>query len=121
MHNFYASYEELMKLITDSENMIHNFTANVNIIDVLKELNIALTWCEILGVEYNVTDKEIIENLNPQISNWVSLNRPYYEQRIDKWNFHIESKRCLSIINKINNVIYDKYIDLIISQIKRIC
>ncbi|KGP82028.1 MULTISPECIES: P-loop NTPase fold protein [Paenibacillus] len=66
-HNFYSSESQVEVMIDNTRSYIRNLKGNEKITDIIANLTSALSWCEVLSVNFGISENEIIELIQPNI------------------------------------------------------
>lgn len=64
----------------------------------LRSLYFGNLWCEVLSIEFGVSNEDILNNVKNNISNYIDLEKSISQNDIDLWDFNIESEEARNII-----------------------
>lgn len=117
--NFFSSEQDILELIVNTRNYIKNLKGAEPIEDIISRLSTAFAWCDVLSVDFEISESEIIDYIKNNISNRIDLTKNVYQNEIDLWHFHIESKEGLKVIKSINEALKIEYYNNLLELINK--
>jgi len=118
--NFYSSEEEILELITSSKDYIDNLVGTENINEIFSNLSIVFPWCQILSIDFGISNEDIIYKMKTNISNHINIEKTVYKNKIDFWNSPTEGTELFSVSESINESIEIAYFNDLLKQIKEL-
>lgn len=115
--NFYSSEQEILTVIEHSRNYIKNLDKDEGIESIISTVLAGFTWSEILGIDFGISNEEIISLAKENISNSIDLQKFIHENELHLGNFSRESKNAEPLIRSVNKVIQTEYYDQLIKII----
>jgi len=116
--NFYSSEQEIVKFIDNSREYIKNLKGTERIEDIVSNLQTALPWCDILAVNFGISNEEIVKKIKMNISNHIEVEKSIDANKIDFWRANVESEEAKDLFKLINETIKVEYYDQLIARIK---
>lgn len=115
---FYSSEQEILEVIDHSREYIRNLNGNEPMEDIISNLSSAFGWCEVLSVDFGISNEEILILVRNNISNKIDIEKSIYQNEIDFLPFHIDSEKAKNVFKSINEAIKVEYYDRLIKRIK---
>ncbi|MBU8757310.1 KAP family NTPase [Priestia megaterium] len=115
--NFYSSEQEILKVIEHSREYIKNLDKNENLSNIITIVLNGFAWSEVLGIDYGISNEEIIALARENISNGIDINKQIHENEIHLGSFNRESKNAEPLIRKLNKFIKTEYYNQLIKNI----
>ncbi|NCT38073.1 hypothetical protein GTW56_18415 [Bacillus sp. EB93] len=116
--NFYSSEKEILRMIENTKAYILNLNGTEKVDDIITHLSIAFTWCEVLSVDFGMSNEGILKNIKGNVSNRIELEKSQYQNEVDTFQFHSESKKGGELTRAINDTIKMEYQKQLIQKIK---
>ncbi|HDX9591010.1 TPA: hypothetical protein ROX98_004081 [Bacillus pseudomycoides] len=107
--NFFSSEQEIRDVIEHSREYIRNLNGTERMEDIISRLSTALAWCEVLSVDFGISNEEIVIFVKNNIYNSVDLEKNFYQNEIDLWHFHIESKEAKNVVKSMKRLLEVEY------------
>lgn len=117
-NNFFSSQEEVVEIISHSRDLIRTLDGTENLVEFVSELGIAMTWCDILSIDFGFDNEEIVTALNKNIDNSIDIEKTISQNEISTIYVHIDSRRGSELITMINTKIKAKFIIKLLSEIQ---
>jgi hypothetical protein len=116
--NFFSSEQEILEVIDHSKEYIRNLNGTERIEDIVSNLNNAFAWCEILSIDFGISNEEILDMINTNISNSIDIEKTISENELDLWHFHtIESEEAKMVFHSASKALKVEYFDQLIKRI----
>lgn len=116
--SFYSSEQEILEIIENTREYITNLDGTEPMDDIISKLNTAFAWCEVLSVNFGISSEEIVKLVGENIPNKIDLTKSSYQNKIDLWDFHVESEEARKVVNSINEALKIEYYNLLVKQIR---
>lgn len=116
--NFFSSEQEILELIDHTRAYLKKLDGNEPLDDIISRLSTAFAWCDVLSVDFGISDKEILNYLKNNISNRIDLEKNFHQNEIDLWHFHIESDKALKVVKSINEELKIEYYNQLLERIR---
>lgn len=116
--NFYSSEQEILKVIEYSREYIKNLDGTEEVDVIISTVLTGLEWSEILGIDYEISNEEIITLIKENISNRIDIHKLVYENELHLGSFNREYKNAAFLIETINKLIQIEYYNQLIRGIE---
>lgn len=116
--SFYSSEQEIVEVIDHSRDYIKNLNGTERLEDIVSNLHTAFPWCEILSIDFGISNEEIVNMVKTNISNHIKIEKSIHENEIEVWQFHVGSEDARNVFKLINEAIKVEYFNQMIKQIK---
>ncbi|NRG35062.1 P-loop NTPase fold protein [Niallia circulans] len=116
--NFYSSEQDILEIIDNTREFIRNLNGTESMDNIISKLNTAFAWCEVLSVDFGISIEEIIKLVGRNIPTKVDLTKSSYQNGIDLWDYHIESKEAGKVVKALNEVLKVEYFDQLVNKIR---
>ncbi|MGJ3194724.1 P-loop NTPase fold protein [Peribacillus frigoritolerans] len=117
--NFFSSEQEILEVIDHCCEYLRNLNGSEPMKDIISRLSTGFTWCEVLSIEFGVSNEDILNNVKNNISNYIDLEKSVYQNDIDLWDFNIESEEARNIIISIKEALKIEYYEQLIKRIEK--
>ncbi|MFJ7681136.1 hypothetical protein [Peribacillus butanolivorans] len=115
--NFYSSEQEILNIIEHVRKYIKNLNGTERMEDIISRISAAFEWCEVLSVDFGISNEEIVDLVSKNNSNRIDIAKSSYQNEISLLDFHVESKEARKVINSINEALNVEYYDQLIKRI----
>jgi KAP family P-loop domain len=116
--NFYSSEQELKDLIAYCRKYLKNLNGTEPLEDIVSTINTGFTWCEVLTIDFEINIDDILRDIKKHITNYIDLEKHFYQTGIDLWRLHIESEEAKKVIKSINEALQIEYCKQLLEKIK---
>lgn len=116
--NFYSSENDILEIINHTREYIKDLNGTEKMDDIINKLNTAFSWCEVLSVDFGISNTEIVGLMNRNISNKIDLSKNSYQNQVNLWDFHVESEEARKVIKSVNEALKVEYYKLLLNQIR---
>ncbi|QQZ58944.1 hypothetical protein JI735_19645 [Paenibacillus sonchi] len=96
-HNFYSSDQEILGVINRTVERIKQLNGSESINEIIFEVSTAISWCEILSIDFDLSNEEILESIKKNIKKKVDVD----QNEFNIWEFHTDSPKALSLVESI--------------------
>ncbi|WP_216827861.1 KAP family NTPase [Alkalihalobacterium elongatum] len=117
--NFFSSEQEILELIDHARNYIKNINGNESIEEVISRLSTSFAWCDVLSVDFGISNEEIVTNVKNNISQSIDIEKNAFQNEINLWHFHIESEEALKVVRLINEEFKIEYYNQLLQRIEK--
>lgn len=116
-HNFFSSEDEILDTISNARNYISSLNGTEQIEDIILYLSTAFTWCEVLSVDFGISNEEILSLVSRNISTKIDITKDIYQNVIGSWGIRTESYKANIVVELINERIKIEYYNQLLKQI----
>ncbi|VTR22846.1 Uncharacterised protein [Actinobacillus pleuropneumoniae] len=114
-HNFYSSESEILAVINSTKEQITNLTGKEDIEYFINKLSNAFDWCEILSVDFGISNNDIAQLLEDLIK--IDITKSLHEHDVTRHHRFVGNHRVRTLIEQINDIIKSKYCTKLLDQI----
>ncbi|MFE4243739.1 P-loop NTPase fold protein [Peribacillus butanolivorans] len=115
--NFYSSEQDIHKFIDHSNEYIRNLNGTESMGEIVSTLSNAFAWSEVLSVDFGISNEEILNMINKNLSKNIVIEKSLFENDC-LVHCYTESEEAKNLIKSINEAIKVEYYDQLIKRIK---
>ncbi|MGM0921103.1 MAG: P-loop NTPase fold protein [Bacillota bacterium] len=116
--NFYSAEQDIVEVIDHCREYIKQLNGDERIEDITSKITTAFPWCELLDIDFGISNEEILDKIKDNISNKIDLGKNLHQNEIDTFLFHTESDNARQLVLSINDAIREEYQKKLIQRIK---
>ncbi|MEM5017890.1 hypothetical protein WKH31_16470 [Metabacillus indicus] len=116
--NFYSSQEDIIGVIEYCREFIKTLKGDEPIEDITSRLSTAFLWCDLLEIDFGISNDEILDIIKGNISNRIDLQKNLYQNGIDVFLHTSESELSTGLILSINEAIREEYKNQLLQKVK---
>lgn len=111
--SFYSSEDQIVAMINNTRSYILELQGDERLVDIIANLTIALSWCEILQIDFGIDIEKIIELIHSNILYEVNAM-----DDLNSWYPPADSENVRKIISRIIQVSNNEYLKKQVRDVK---